>query len=60
VIARLNGEVNKALAHPALRTRLDELGYDPTGGSSDDYAKLVRAEIGKWDGVIRNAGIRVE
>lgn len=60
VIARLNAEFNKALAHPALRTRLDELGYDPTGGSVDDYAKLVRAEISKWDGVIRKAGIRVE
>ena len=60
VIARLNTEFNKALAHPALRTRLDELGYDPTGGSVDDYAKIVRAEISKWDGVIRKAGIRVE
>lgn len=59
-IARLNAEFNKALAHPALRTRLDELGYDPSGGTSDDYAKLVRAEIAKWDGVIRKAGIRVE
>ena len=60
VTARLNTEFNKALAHPALRTRLDELGYDPTGGSVDDYAKIVRAEISKWDGVIRKAGIRVE
>lgn len=60
IIARLNAEFNKALAQPALRTRLDELGYDPSGGATDDYAKLVRAEIAKWDGVIRKAGIRAE
>ena len=60
VIARLNMEFNKALAHPPLRARLEELGYDASGGSPDDYAKIVRAEISKWDGVIRKAGIRVE
>jgi tripartite-type tricarboxylate transporter receptor subunit TctC len=59
-IAKLNMEFNKALANAALRTRLDELGYDPTGGTIDDYAKLVRAEIAKWDGVIRKANIRIE
>jgi tripartite-type tricarboxylate transporter receptor subunit TctC len=59
-IARLNMEFNKALAHPPLRTRLEELGYDASGGPPDDYAKIVRAEISKWDGVIRKAGIRVE
>jgi tripartite-type tricarboxylate transporter receptor subunit TctC len=60
VIPRLNAEFNKALANTALRTRLDELGYDPTCGTIDDYAKLLRAEIAKWDGVIRKANIRVE
>lgn len=60
VIAKLNAEFNKALATPALRTRLDELGYDATGGTVDDYAKLVRSEIAKWNGVIRKAGIRIE
>lgn len=59
-IAKLNAEFNKALATPALRTRLDELGYDATGGTVDDYAKLVRSEIAKWEGVIRKAGIRIE
>lgn len=60
VIAKLNAEFNKALATPALRTRLDELGYDATGGTVDDYAKLVRSEIAKWESVIRKAGIRIE
>jgi len=60
VISRLNGEFNKALATPALRKRLDELGYDATGGTVDDYSKLLRAEISKWEGVIRKAGIRIE
>lgn len=60
IIARLNTEFNKALATPALRTRLDDLGYDATGGTAEEYGKLVRAEIAKWDAVIRKAGIRIE
>lgn len=59
-IAKLNAEFNKALTHAPLRTRLEELGYDATGGSADDYAKLVRSEIAKWEGVIRKANIRIE
>lgn len=59
-ITRLNAEFNKALAHAPMRTRLEELGYDAAGGTVDDYAKLVRSEIAKWEGVIRKAGIRIE
>ncbi len=59
-ITKLNAEVNKALAHAPLRTRLEELGYDASGGTPDEYAKLVRSEITKWEGVIRKAGIRIE
>jgi tripartite-type tricarboxylate transporter receptor subunit TctC len=60
VITRLNTEFNKALATPALRTRLEELGYDATGGTASEYGALVRAEISKWEAVIRKAGIRIE
>ena len=59
-ITKLNAEFNKALAHAPLRTRLAELGYDAAGGTVDEYAKLVRSEISKWEGVIRKAGIRIE
>ena len=59
-ITKLNAEVNKALAHAPLRTRLEELGYDASGGTADEYAKLVRSEITKWESVIRKAGIRIE
>ena len=60
IIAKLNTEFNRALSHAPLRARLAELGYDASGGTADDYAKLVRAEIVKWEAVIRKAGIRIE
>ena len=59
-ITKLTAEVNKALAHAPLRTRLEELGYDASGGTADEYAKLVRSEITQWESVIRKAGIRIE
>lgn len=59
-ITKLNAEVNKALAHAPLRTRLEELGYDASGGTADEYAKLVRSEITQWESVIRKAGIGIE
>jgi len=46
-----------------LRTRLEELGYDATGGTAGEVSEdsnIIRAGISKWEGVIRNAGMRME
>ena len=41
IIERLNREVNAALADPAVRARMAELGSEPLPGSPLEFAKLV-------------------
>jgi tripartite-type tricarboxylate transporter receptor subunit TctC len=41
IVARLNGELNKALATPETRTALENIGYEVTGGSPQDFAALM-------------------
>lgn len=60
IIARLNADANKAVKLPAVRARLAELGYDVLGGTPEDYARLIRAEMDKWGKIIRGAGIKVQ
>jgi tripartite-type tricarboxylate transporter receptor subunit TctC len=57
VIAILNKAVNAALADPAMRKKLADLGGMMLGGSPADFGKFVTAETDKWAKVIQGANI---
>ena len=60
IIAKLNMEINAALAEPKLKERFAELGAIVTPLSSADFDKFIAAETEKWASVIRGANIRAE
>ena len=60
VVARLNAEVNKALAVPELAQSLQQRGLEPRTGTPDDFARVLAAEVQKWTRVIRAASIHIE
>ena len=58
IVARLNAELNKVVASPAIRERWLALGIEPVGGTPERFAAHVRTETAKWTDVIKRAGIR--
>lgn len=60
VAQKLSTTLAKALAAPALRDKLQELGFDVIGSSPEVYAKLIRDEIERWSKVVREQNIKVE
>ena len=60
VIARLNNEVNMALADPKLRARLAEQGSTPTPMTPAEFGKLVADETEKWGKLVRSGHIKAE
>jgi len=60
VVARLNKEVNAALADAGMRQRLADLGCDMFAGSPADFGKFVADETGKWAKVVKFANIKAE
>jgi tripartite-type tricarboxylate transporter receptor subunit TctC len=60
IIRRINEVVAKALNHPDVRPRVEELGYKPGGDSPESFGKFVRAEVDKFARVIKAAGIKPE
>jgi tripartite-type tricarboxylate transporter receptor subunit TctC len=58
VIARLNDEINKALASPDVRDALARDGAEPAGGTPQAFAEHIRAEL-KRIGLYAK-GIKVE
>jgi tripartite-type tricarboxylate transporter receptor subunit TctC len=59
IVAKLNGEINKALATPELRNAILKLSAQPKGGTPEDFAKLIAAEARKWPEVAKVSGTSV-
>jgi tripartite-type tricarboxylate transporter receptor subunit TctC len=60
VILQLNREINKILAQPAIRARLDADGAAVEANSPEKFAEFVKAEISKYSTLIQSAGIVLE
>jgi tripartite-type tricarboxylate transporter receptor subunit TctC len=60
VIDRLNESLNRVLADPAIKERFVTLGFEPVGGSSTQFAEVIRSEGEKWSKVIRDANVKAE
>ena len=60
VIAKINAEVNAALAATALKERLATQGVEARGGKPEEFAAFLRAEIPKWSKVVRDSGAKAD
>jgi len=45
IVARLNAELNKALNSMETRTALENIGYEVTGGTAQDFATLMANDV---------------
>ena len=60
MIARLNTEINRALAEPGLQQKLAAIGAEPAGGTPEEFAKFIRSEYAKWGDVVRRSGAKMD
>ena len=57
VIDRLNAELQKALVVPAVKTRLEDMGGEVRGSTSEEMRNMVAAQTQKWIQVVNDAKI---
>jgi tripartite-type tricarboxylate transporter receptor subunit TctC len=60
VIDRINREVNAALADPALKAKLADLGGVPIPGTPEDFWKIHRMETEKWAKIVQFSGAKAD
>jgi tripartite-type tricarboxylate transporter receptor subunit TctC len=60
VVERLQKEIASVLGEPETRERYATLGIESIGNSPDDFSAQIRADLARWEKVVRQAGIRIE
>ena len=60
IVAKLNAEIARTLAQPAVRERLVGQGLDPVGGTPEQFGAYLKTEISKWAVVVKASGARPE
>ena len=60
IIDKWNGAIVKMAADPETRKKLDTLGFVPVANSPDQFADRIKAEMARWDKVVKAAGIHVD
>jgi len=60
VIAKLNVEILKAMGHPDIISRLDDIGAEPRAMTPDELGAFIKGEIDKWGKVVKASGAKVD
>jgi tripartite-type tricarboxylate transporter receptor subunit TctC len=57
IVERLNKETVRALADPALRKKMVEIGAEPSPTSPAEFKALITADVLKWRKIIQDANV---
>ena len=60
VIERLQGEIAAVLRSEQVSTRYAALGIEPVGNTPEQFGEQIRADLARWEKVVKAANIRVE
>ena len=60
IIAKLNAEIGKIRDAPDFQQRLITLGFTPEGGTPEQFGEYVKADITRWEKVVKETGVKVE
>jgi tripartite-type tricarboxylate transporter receptor subunit TctC len=60
IVATLNRVANEAMSDPAVKAKLADQGLTVAGDTPEHFRGFIEAEIKKWAGVIKDAGVPIE
>ncbi len=60
ITARLHAEINRALASPALQTRLTNEAIDPMPMTPEQFGNFIQAGIARWSALARERKISLD
>jgi tripartite-type tricarboxylate transporter receptor subunit TctC len=60
IVARMNGEIQKALKSPEIRDFMSKEGADPVGSSPEELTAYFKKEVDKYARIIKARNIRID
>jgi tripartite-type tricarboxylate transporter receptor subunit TctC len=60
IIAKLNAEVARTLADPALREKAERTGNYPVSSTPEEFAAFIHKEADRWSQVIKELHLRLD
>jgi tripartite-type tricarboxylate transporter receptor subunit TctC len=60
IVAKLTAEINRVMAMPEVKERLDAGGMDPLALSPAQFSTMMQADTEKFERVIKTANVRLE
>lgn len=60
IVARVHGEIVKAMASPDAQKRIGALGADIKTNEPGEFAAYIRSEQAKWGQAVKDSGARVD
>jgi tripartite-type tricarboxylate transporter receptor subunit TctC len=60
IIAKIHAAAVRALQDPAIQAHFIGDGGEPVGGTPEEFAAVIRADLAKWGKVVKDMGIKPE
>lgn len=60
VVTKLSVDIDKVLKLTQVRKEMLERGIEPSGGTPEDFAELIKVDQQKWSKLIRDRNIKVD
>jgi tripartite-type tricarboxylate transporter receptor subunit TctC len=58
IVDKLARELNAALKSPELLGTFEKQGYEPLGGTAQDFSRYIESELAKWKAAAQIAGVQ--
>ena len=58
IVKKLSADISRTIRQPELTGLLRDMGFEPVGTTPEQFGEFLRSEYGKWERMIREAGLR--
>jgi tripartite-type tricarboxylate transporter receptor subunit TctC len=58
IVNSLNSAIREALKADAVGAGFAPFGYEPTGTSPNEFAKLIKSDFDRWGAIVKASGFR--
>ncbi len=60
IVKKMSNEITAIVGEAEMRNWLQRQGFEPAGGSSQQFAQFIRNEIIKWGNIVKASGARLD